>query len=1279
MSVPKKLSLTSLGSPAPSKKDKTLAKALRFEINITEPSKDEFCQVSYEELVSNYLKKKRVQEKGVNGSGLDPFASDDEDQLKELAKKYELKYGNEAKSKKRRKHDFVDIGAGYDETDPFIDNTEAYDEFVPPNVSTVHGGFYVNCGNLEFKAVEFSESESESDDTSSESSGIESSSGESDSSEDEESSEKEKVEKNRKRLISTEGSGSSRPATPDAVNLAEKQKEKIEVKRKKVEEVKRVNGVSDKTSKLIRTDVEKSKPPEPPTSKSESDLTTSKTATDSVFDTIESVVKASVLKSGPTENGKIDLIKTPRPSPPEDHSPRAGKISTLKSDILKSKPKLGDIDKSDTSASAKKEVLTPVLKKGTLLKPVSDDSESENETSSSGGEEEEEEESETEESEGEESSPSIKKDVESCTAVLPENLPFELISVINALKEKAEEDPGTKSKFFTEEVNKILVRIELHSMQLRCQVRQNLYYYLTSFLPIKKGTLLKRLRNSLAHHIVERKNVLLGKLKTLVSEVLPDFLQRYGADLEDLEEDEKIVVFKSFISFSENIREQLGKIIFLKSHHFKIIKSRKDSPKEAIMLFLRNEVSLAFLPGFFCAEFLYDVTQQSHYNITSGRKLTAKERKIDHARLSATLIRPTKPPKVLSPIPKLVKKSKAAVSKKSVSSSKLTELSKESKVSNWDVSKKIEMKILAEKEEQVPEKRQTVSLKRARTDSVEISEHKRYAQDKPRITVSTVKIPENSRMKSSPSHRSESPNKAPQNSPQPAVASSIPPDNYRATVVSVENTSETARLPKIRSPKPKAVKQPKERHTEVINMEHKPAPKSTFKLHTEAEKALESILPLMSPTYGYASEVEQVSFQEEDINQCLDAVPEEKLAVKDIENYEPASSSEDETQVSEEQDQLDLSWVFNDLSEISQKAKDSERDFGDNKKLSQNNEEVQNNPSNAGKTTDYNKTSNPKVVVLPPNTNVKHDTGESIYDEKMNDIFGKMFELTESVIRDNKTQKCNNGQHDAKGHNSDKHKMQKEVHETIPSFSSKKHKALQYQKSESSEMYYSDPNQKAYLDFLKNHRSSYIPSELDVKPSINCPTHPSSLSISPRSKDRAINSRVVSDSSKKSGESNGFSVKPSDIPSYSAAQYFNQKDTDFHGGTRKDGRKSDSGSGSSHQRLFHDSLHGKLNQSGDMSHQLSCQPYASERPETALNFSRSSTVTSGLSAYTSVQSYNNSMSYQGEIQRSYPQGQHSSRDQVANDQHKLKMPTPYFDPHNLPSQAGSENYQSSCR
>ena len=102
--------------------------------------------VAKEEETRLESKRKEVQDQM-----LDPYASDDEDQLKALAKKFEEKYGGATekiknKKKARKLDDYADLGYGYDSDDPFIDNSEVHDEIVPQNMTTAHGGFYVNSG-----------------------------------------------------------------------------------------------------------------------------------------------------------------------------------------------------------------------------------------------------------------------------------------------------------------------------------------------------------------------------------------------------------------------------------------------------------------------------------------------------------------------------------------------------------------------------------------------------------------------------------------------------------------------------------------------------------------------------------------------------------------------------------------------------------------------------------------------------------------------------------------------------------------------------------------------------------------------------------------------------------------------------------------------------------------------------------------------------------------------------------------------------------------------------
>ncbi|CAH0664176.1 unnamed protein product [Spodoptera exigua] len=153
MSDPKRATLITVGAPKSAKNN--VNKTVRLTINLDESNESKYPELNYKELVIAEERKKKVDRENGKTAGLDPFSESNDDVVR-VARQFEQKYGGKSTygRKGRSKHDdFADIGAGYDENDSFIDNTHGYDEMIPPECDTLHGGFYINCGSLEFKSV----------------------------------------------------------------------------------------------------------------------------------------------------------------------------------------------------------------------------------------------------------------------------------------------------------------------------------------------------------------------------------------------------------------------------------------------------------------------------------------------------------------------------------------------------------------------------------------------------------------------------------------------------------------------------------------------------------------------------------------------------------------------------------------------------------------------------------------------------------------------------------------------------------------------------------------------------------------------------------------------------------------------------------------------------------------------------------------------------------------------------------------------------------------------
>nr|XP_033791096.1 ubinuclein-2 isoform X2 [Geotrypetes seraphini] len=142
---------------------------VRLELSLKDSTEESCAEFSYPELLLcgergsatvGAPTASLVQKKPLHSE--DPFNDDarERQEVEALAKKFEAKYGRKShRHRKDRLQDLIDIGFGYDETDPFIDNSEAYDELVPASLTTKYGGFYINTGTLQFRQASDSEDE----------------------------------------------------------------------------------------------------------------------------------------------------------------------------------------------------------------------------------------------------------------------------------------------------------------------------------------------------------------------------------------------------------------------------------------------------------------------------------------------------------------------------------------------------------------------------------------------------------------------------------------------------------------------------------------------------------------------------------------------------------------------------------------------------------------------------------------------------------------------------------------------------------------------------------------------------------------------------------------------------------------------------------------------------------------------------------------------------------------------------------------------------------------
>ncbi|XP_054615973.1 ubinuclein-2b [Dunckerocampus dactyliophorus] len=558
---------------------------VRLDLCLSEPSERGSAEFNYTELVVS-IPSRPSQVKPAGSTvpkGLtppldpnDPLADDERErrEVEELARKFESKYGGAAKKKKRdRMQDLIDIGYGYDETDPFIDNSEAYDELVPASLTTKHGGFYINTGTLQFRPTSDSEGEN------TENNHIKMKDGE------------ERVIKKRRKK-------------QDGAILEEKKPRKNRVPKPGVSSLNRPE--KKKRKKLMKDSIQLANMLRRFTREKEEErkrnmVTASLPRPNSKVPIANSVVVNSQSKAvAGNDCNMADLTTDPAVM---------SLLGTANNDVLQDM--MGDLDFA-------------------MLDSPQPSSPTQGENGSFGmghkaglGRV----------SQGNVMSP----------PPLPTGLPGPLSKRIEDLRAASRlfDEEGRK-KFFTLDMNNILLDIELQVQEQPGDVRSAVYSHLEAFVPCNKEALLKRLKKLSLNIQDDRLRTPLLKLKLAVCSVMPEQIARYnmdciakvakqqseegeknGSEDDDEEKPGKRVMGprKKFV-WDDKLRSLLCNLVRVKLSCYEL-EGKNSSPEDYLKAFMETEVKPLWPKGWMQARMLFKESVMAHGHLTG---YTAKRR-----------------------------------------------------------------------------------------------------------------------------------------------------------------------------------------------------------------------------------------------------------------------------------------------------------------------------------------------------------------------------------------------------------------------------------------------------------------------------------------------------------------------------------------------------------------------------------------------------------------------------------------------------------------------------
>ncbi|NWR62710.1 UBN1 protein, partial [Bucorvus abyssinicus] len=538
------------------------ATTVRITLTLFEPDHKRCPEFFYPDLLKSCQEKVKGDKRK---DPTDPFNDDENErhQVEALARKFEEKYGGKRR-RKDRIQDLIDIGYGYDESDSFIDNSEAYDELVPASLTTKYGGFYINSGTLQFRQA----SESEDDYV------------------------KEKKKKCPKKRKLKDGG------------------EKMKKKKKDDSYDKEKKSKKSKFPKAGFTALNASK--EKKKKKYSGALS------------VKEMLK-KFQKEKDAQKKKDEEQKVATSSPAEAPAPREAEAMpdpllslfghTSDNDLLQAATAMDSLTDLDL------ERLLSDSPGGSPFPDVEDGSDP--------------------------VGMGLEQDFKQPPS-LPEGLPAPLEKRIKELAQAARAAEGEgKQRFFTQDINNIILDIELQTRELSSQVRSGVYAHLAAFFPCSKDTLVKRARKLYLYEQGGRLKEPLQKLKEAIGRAMPEQMAKYQEECQahtqakfakmleeekdkeqrdricsDDDEDEekggkRVMGPRKKFQWNDEIRELLCHLVKIKLDGYDLDKNKAQSLEDYVKTFLDGEVKPLWPKGWMQARTLFKESRRVHGHLTS--------------------------------------------------------------------------------------------------------------------------------------------------------------------------------------------------------------------------------------------------------------------------------------------------------------------------------------------------------------------------------------------------------------------------------------------------------------------------------------------------------------------------------------------------------------------------------------------------------------------------------------------------------------------------------------